>query len=98
MTTSKRKSPKKQATKAKPKVRDAGEGGSVLERLVNLIGNVGIVVTAATKWTNIGLSGDSLDMFCRVQVSDEFDKPFEGSDAGSKVGDLVASINLALGK
>jgi hypothetical protein len=69
---------------------------SVLERLVDVIGDVGIIVTAATKWKDIGFDADSLDMFCRVQVSDEFGTPFDGSDAGSTVGDLVKSINRAL--
>jgi hypothetical protein len=73
------------------------QGGSVLERVVDLIGDVGIVVTASTTWSAIGFDDDSLDMFCRVQVSDEFGKPFAGSDAGSTVGDLVKSINRALG-
>ncbi|HEV2840541.1 MAG TPA: hypothetical protein VGW39_04380 [Chthoniobacterales bacterium] len=69
----------------------------MLERLVDVIGDVGIIVTATTKWKDIGFDTDSLDMFCRVQVSDEFGKPFDGSDAGSTVGDLVKSINRALG-
>lgn len=79
-------------------VRATQRGVSVLQRLVALIGNVGIVVTQNTKWkTDLGHSDDSLDLFCREQVSDEFGKPFDGSDAGTTVGDLVKSINRALG-
>jgi hypothetical protein len=88
MTVPKRQAPKNKATR---------QEGSVLERLVKLLGNPGVIVTAATKWNDLGLEGDSLDMFCRVQVSDEFGKPFEREDAGTKVGDLVVSINRALG-
>ena len=69
----------------------------MLERLIDVIGDVGIIVTPNTKWKDIGFDADSLDMFCHVQVSDEFGKPFDGSDAGSTVGDLVRSINRALG-
>jgi hypothetical protein len=75
-----------------------GGGGSVLQRVVGLIGDVGIIVTSNTTWFgDIGHNQDSLDFFCRGKVSDEFHKPFDGSDAGATVGDLVASINAALG-
>ena len=63
-----------------------------------MIGDVGIIVTSNTTWfADIGHNEDSLDFFCRGKVSDEFGKPFEGNDAGTTVGDLVASINAALG-
>jgi acyl carrier protein len=75
----------------------ARHGGSVLQRLVALLGETDIIVTPNTKWTDLGFDGDSLDVFVRGNVSEEFGVPLSGEDAGKTVGDLVKAINRALG-
>jgi hypothetical protein len=72
-------------------------GGSVLERVVGLLGNPGITVTAETTWTQLGFESDGLDVFVRGRVSNAFGVALSGSDAGDTVGDLVKAINRALG-
>ena len=72
-------------------------GGSVLERVIALIGKSDIIVTEDTTWEDLGYGSDSLDVFVRGKVSNAFDVALSGEDAGGTVGDLVASINQALG-
>jgi hypothetical protein len=72
--------------------RENGDG-SVFQRLVRIIGPVGITVTRDTTWfDDLGFDEDSLDIFCRRDVSFEFGKPFNGMDAGDTVGDLETVI------
>ena len=73
-------------------------GTSVLERVIALLGNPDIIVTEDTTWEELGYTDNgALDVFVRRHVSNAFDVSLDVEDAGDTVGDLVASINRALG-
>jgi hypothetical protein len=83
----------------RPRVKRQGgrRRSSVLERLIGLIHHPDILVTENTRWTSLGHDEESLDIFVRGRVSDEFGIALSGADAGSTVGALVRAINRALG-
>lgn len=74
-----------------------GCGSSVLERLIALLGNPGMIVTEQTAWSDLGFESDGLDVFVRGRVANAFNVALSGDDAGDTVGDLVKAINRALG-